>query len=54
LDKIGQKKLEVNESKEHSQFSDKDYLKRRNYLAQVAINYKLKDAHNHHVQYLPE
>ena len=41
INKIGQVLLEVNESKEHSQFQDPDYRKRRDEIAQIALNYKM-------------
>ena len=41
INKIGKVLLEVNESKEHSQFQDPDYLKRRNEIAQIALKYKM-------------
>ena len=41
LDHIGHVLLEVNESKEHTQFQDKEYLKRRQFIAKVAKDYKM-------------
>jgi ACT domain-containing protein len=41
IDLIGQVLLEVNESKDHVQFQDEEYLKRRNFIATVAKQYKM-------------
>jgi hypothetical protein len=41
INKIGHVLLEVNESKEHSQFQDIEYRDRRDFIAKVAKEYKM-------------